>query len=308
MTQAHAVDLVQQLTTFVCIADKGSISHAARTLRLSVSMASRHLRALEEELGVSLVRRTTRRLDLTEAGQQLLPRARRLLAGLEEARQAVRPGKQATGLVIMSVPVSFGLAMVASLVPTLLAKHPRLSLDVRFDDRAVDLLGDGVDLALRVGIAPPDSPFVVSRRIASYERVLCASPPFLAEHGVPESVEALASAPCIILGASPARWQFETSTGPKSVIVKGRLRSSSVLALRDAALAGLGVAQLPSWLVTEDLATKRLVPVLEGAVLPGVRVLGLIHSNARRSNNLRVVQDFLAAQLPRSLLPRLASG
>jgi len=299
-----SVGIARQLEVFVCIADVGSISRAARTLGLSVSMASRHLRALEQDLGVPLVRRTTRRLDLTEAGAELLPRARRILAGLDEARHAVRPGRSAAGLVIMSVPVSFGLAKVAPLLPKLLAKHPQLSLDVRFEDRVVDLLADGIDLALRVGISPPDSPFLVSRRLASYERILCASPSFLRRHGPITRAEALASTPCLVLGGAPSRWQLDTPSGPCSVVVEGRLRSSSILALRDAALAGLGVVQLPRWLVVEELAARRLVPVLEGAVLPPVSVLGLVHADARRASSLRVVQDFLAAELPRALRPR----
>lgn len=295
------MDIVQHFTTFVCIVDSGSISSAARKLRLSVPMASRHLRALEAELGVSLVRRTTRRMDLTPAGAELLPRARRLLASLDEARQAVRPGKTATGQVTLSVPVSFGLAKIAPLVPRLLEKHPQLSVDVRYDDRVVDLLGDGVDLALRVGVAAPDSPFVVARRLATYERVVCAAPTFLKRHGTIDDIEALARTPCLLLGASPSRWEFETLSGAKSVTVTGRARSNNVLALRDAALAGVGVAVLPRWLIAEDLRTRRLTRILEGAVLPTVNVLGLVHSEARHSNTLRLVQDFLAAELPHAL-------
>jgi len=294
------VDTFSLLTTFVRIADTGSISSAARSLRLSVPMASRHLRALEDELGVPLVRRTTRRMDLTEAGAELLPRARRLLTGLDEARHAVRPGNLAGGLLVMSAPVTFGLARIAPLVPKLLAKHPGLSLDVRFDDRAVDLLGDGVDLALRVGLVAPDSPFVVSRRLATYERVLCAAPSLLKKHGPVSDVEALARVPCVLLGTS-TRWRFETPEGPKSVTVEGRLRSNNVQALREAALAGLGAVQLPRWLISEDLKARRLVYILEDAVLPAVSVLGLVHADERRSNRLRLVQDFLAAELPRTL-------
>lgn len=294
------MDTFSLLTTFVRIADTGSISSAARALRLSVPMASRHLRALEAELGVPLVRRTTRRMDLTEAGTELLPRARRLLTGLDEARQAVRPGNLASGLLVMSAPVTFGLAQVAPLVSKLLAKHPRLSLDVRFDDRAVDLLGDGVDLALRVGIVAPDSPFVVSRRLATYERVVCATPSFLKKHGPVTNVEQLARVPCVLLGTS-THWQFETPEGPKAVAVEGRVRSNNVQALREAALAGLGIVQLPRWLIAEDLKARRLVCILEDAALPAVSVLGLVHTDARRSNSLRLVQDFLAAELPRTL-------
>ena len=295
------MDLVSLLTTFVRIADSGSISSAARTLRLSVPMASRHLRALEKDLGVALVRRTTRRMDLTDAGAELLKRARRLLRELDDARYAVRPSQDASGLLAVSAPVSFGLAQIAPLVPKLLQQHPKLSLEIRFDDRVVDLLGEGIDLAVRVGVPPPDSPFLVARRLATYERVLCATPAFLKKRGPMKSVDTLASVPCVILGGATTRWQFQTLEGPKSVVVEGRLRSNNVLALREAALAGLGVAVLPRWLIVDDLKAKGLVRILEGAVLPTVSVLGLVHADTRRSNALRLVQDFLATELPRAL-------
>ena len=292
------MDVVTLMSTFVCIADSGSISSAARTLRLSVPMASRHLRALERELGVALVRRTTRRMDLTDAGTKLLPRARRVLRELDEARQALRPSKLASGLLVISAPVAFGLAQVAPLVPRLLAQQPQLSLDLRFDDRIVDLLGDGVDLAVRVGLAPPDSPFIVSRRLVTYDRVLCAAPSVLKKHGPVTTVEALTGVPCVTLGGAPTRWQFETTKGPKAIVVDGRLRTNNVLALRDAALSGLGVAQLPRWMIVDELESKRLVRILEDAPLPTVTVLGLVHADARHSNTLRLVQDFLTAELP----------
>lgn len=295
------VDFVSLLTTFVAIADSGSISNGARMLGLSVPMASRHLQALEDRLSVRLVRRTTRRLDLTGAGTELLPRARRILRELEEAQQAVRPAKAASGLVAVSAPVSFGLSQLAPLVPKLLEQNPKLSIDLRLDDRVVDLLAEGVDLAVRVGVPPPNSPFLLSRRLATYERVLCATPSFLQNHGPVRTVDALASVPCVILGGGAMRWEFTTSTGPKSVVVEGRVRSNNVLALHEAVLAGLGVAQLPGWLVQADLKARRLVRLLGDAALPTVNVLGLVHADARRSHALRLVQDFLAAELPRAL-------
>jgi hypothetical protein len=153
----------------------------------------------------------------------------------------------------MSVPVSFRLAKIAPAIPKLLMKNPQLSLDIRFEDAVIDLLGDAVDLAIRCGFPPPDSPFVVSRRLASFERILCASPSFLKRAGTPTNVEDLADTRCVIVGAGATRWHFETLAGPREVVVEGRLRTSTVLAMREAALAGLGVAQMPEWLVADDL-------------------------------------------------------
>lgn len=294
------MDFVSLLATFVRIADSGSLSKAARSLRLSVPMVSRHLRTLEGELGVPLVRRTTRRMDLTDAGLELLPRARRLLAGVEEAREAVRPGKGARGALTLSVPVSFGLAKVTPLIPKLLAQNPQLSLEVRFEDRAVDLLEEGVDLAIRAGKTAPDSPFIVARSLAQYERILCAAPSFLKRHPVVKP-EALSTVPFLVLAGAGSRVPLETPQGPMNVSVSGPLRSNNMLALHDAAVAGLGVAQLPRWLVRDDLAAGRLVRVLEATALPLVHVLGLVHSDARHAQSLRTLLDYFAAELPRVL-------
>lgn len=302
MPDAPAVDLLQHLATFVRIADAGSISEAARSLGLSVAMASRHLGALEAELGASLVRRTTRKLALTEEGTELLARARALLAAADEAREVVRPGRGAAGLVVISVPVSFGLAQLSPLFPVLLEKNPRLKLDVRFEDRLVDLLGDGIDLAIRAGVPPPDSPFVVARRIATVRRVLCATPAFLRKHGAPGTVEELLRLPCVVQGPPPTRWRFDAPEGPAFLEVDGRLRSNNVVALRDAVLSDAGVAQLPEWMVHDDLRKKRLIPVLPELKLSVVEVFGMFHRGTRGSAAIRVVLDFLAEELPRRMM------
>ena len=293
------MDMIQHMTTFVRIADMGSISKAARSLRLSVAMTSRHLRALEEELGVELVRRTTRNLSLTQAGADFLTRSRTLLVGMEEAREAVRPGKGASGLLVISLPVSFGLAQVGPLFPELLERHPRLKLDLRFEDRFVDLLTDGIDIAIRAGMPPPDSPFVVARKLATVDRILCASPAFLKKHGPVKSIEALAGLPCVVQGPAPASWTFETKSGPKSVEVSGRIRTNNVFSILEAALAGAGVARLPLWIADTDLKRKRLIPLLPEAVLPIVEIFGMFHAGSKGSAAIRTTLDFLQTELPR---------
>jgi DNA-binding transcriptional LysR family regulator len=295
------MDLFQHITTFVRIADAGSISEAARSLRLSVAMASRHLGALEAHLGVQLVRRTTRHLALTEEGTEFLLRSRALLAGVDEAREVVRPGRGATGLLVISLPVSFGLSLVSPLFSELLARHPRLKVDLRFEDRFVDLLGDGIDLAIRAGAPPPDSPFVVARRLATVRRLLCAAPSLLREHGAPTSLEALRQMPCVVQGPPPTRWRFQTEGGTEAVEVDGRVRSNNVIALRDAAVAGAGIAQLPEWIVRDDLRRRRLVPVLPKLPLVAVDVFGIFHSGARGSAAIRAALDFLGEELPKRM-------
>jgi DNA-binding transcriptional LysR family regulator len=293
------MDLLQHMATFVRIADAGSISKAARSLRLSVAMASRHLRGLEEHLGVELVRRTTRHLSLTEAGTEFLVRSRALLAGVDEARDALQPGKGAAGLLIVSLPVSFGLAQVGPLFPALLEKHPRLKLDLRFEDRFVDLLTDGVDIAVRAGVRPPDSPFVVARKLAVVERVLCASPAFLKKHAALRSIDALGRLPCVLQGPPPTLWTFETEDGPKAIEVFGRVRTNNVFSIREAALAGAGLARLPLWIVDEDLKRRRLLRVLPELSMPLIEVFGMFHKGSRGSAAIRATLDFLQEELPR---------
>lgn len=293
------VDFLRHIATFVRIADSGSISQAARSLRLSVAMTSRHLRALEQHLGVELVRRTTRRLTLTEPGADFLLRSRALLASADQARDSVRSRQGPSGLIVMSLPVSFGLAQIHPLFPALLEKYPRLQLDLRFEDRFVDLLSDGVDLAIRAGVAPPDSPFIIARKLATVERMLCASPALLARHGRLSSLDDLPSFPCVVQGPSPARWSFDTPTGPKLILVDGRMRTNNVFAVREAAIEGLGIARLPRWIVDEDLKRRRLVAVLPEAQMPKIDVLAMFHRGSRDSATIQSAIAFLKAELPR---------
>ena len=292
------MDLLQHMTTFVRIAEAGSITKGARSLRLSVAMASRHLRALEDELGVELMRRTTHHLALTEAGAEFLARSRAVLASAEEAKDAVRPGGSAVGLVVVSLPVSFGLTLIEPLFHDLLRDHPRLRLDLRFDDRAVDLLGDGVDLAIRAGLAVPDSPFLLARRLATIRRVLCASPAFLARHEPIASTADLSRVPCVVQGAAPTRWQFAPGQDVDAIVVDGRFRTNNVIALRNAVLAHEGVGRLPLWIVRDDLRAKRLQRVLPAMELANVEVHGVVHRGGAASGAVRAVLEHLQAELP----------
>jgi DNA-binding transcriptional LysR family regulator len=310
------MDLLQHMQTSVRIADAGSISRAAKDLRLSVAMASRHLRALEEDIGVELIRRTTRHLALTEAGATFLARSHTVLAAAGEAKSAVRPGRGAAGRLVMSLPVSFGLSQFGPVFPALLQEHPRLELDLRFEDRFVDLLADGVDLAVRAGAAPPDSPNLIARKLAVVDRVLCATPAFLATHRI-SSIEALSRVPCVVQGNN-TRWAFDRAPrparsprrasqapspaapdGPTVVEVTGRLRTNNITALREAILGSVGVGRLPLWVAYADLESRRLVHVLPQEVLPSLDLYGMFHASSRGSSAIQAALDHLARELPR---------
>src|SRR5271154_3949106 len=173
--------MFQQLTTFLQLPETESITHAARSLGAPLPMASRHLRWLERELGTVLVHRTTRTLHLTAAGQDFATRAKALLLGLDDAKQALRPGPSLEGRVVVTAPNAPGTYQLSSISPPLPAKHPGLRVELRLEDRAVDLVKEGVDLAIRAA-PPPNRASLVARELATYRRVVCAAPSFLARH------------------------------------------------------------------------------------------------------------------------------
>jgi len=288
--------MFQQMTTFVRIADMGSITRAARSLGLSLPMASRHLRWLEQELGTPLVNRTTRHLHLTDAGQEFVTRARALLLGLEDAKQALRPGPSLVGRVVVAAPNALGTYQLSSLMSSLAAKHPGLRVDLRLEDRAVDLVKEGVDLAIRAA-APPDHSSLVALKLATYRRVVCAAPSFLKRHGAIDSLAALAAAPCVLHGCGPAVWTFETPEGAQSITVDGPLCTNNVVIIREAILSGVGAAWLPDYVIGEELTDGRLVRLLPEAKLPPMLVYGIMTKQGRQSAMVRAVLDILGPAL-----------
>jgi DNA-binding transcriptional LysR family regulator len=263
-------------------------------------MASRHLQWLENDLSVQLMRRSTRHIDLTDAGRAFLERARLLLADLEDAREVVRPGHGVAGRLVLSVPACLGIGKIVPLLPKFLEQHPRLRLDLRFEDRVTDLLADGVDVAIRADVRLPDSTFIVARKIVMYERILCGSPAFLRRHGRVSSVADLAQLPCIVHGTPPeTAWTFATPSGPQSVVVDERVRTDNILSTRALAVAGVGIGWLPKWLAFEEFRERRLKQVLpDTAVLSPMIIYGLTHKQMRGGAAIRAVLDFLAQKLP----------
>jgi DNA-binding transcriptional LysR family regulator len=169
-------------------------------------------------------------------------------------------------------------------------------VELRLDDRAVDLVKEGVDLAIRAA-APPDHASLVARELATYNRVLCAAPGFLARHGAIDSLVALAAAPCVLHGCGPTVWNFETPEGQRSITVDGPLCTNNVVIIRDAVLAGVGAAWLPDYVIGDELRDGRLVRLLPEANLPPIRVFGIMPKQARQTATVRAVLDILGAAL-----------
>lgn len=249
---------------FVATAEAGSISAAARRLGLAKSVVSERLAELERGLGMRLIQRTTRKLSLTENGRTLLPRAQRILREMEEASAelAARSGTLA-GPLRLSAPMGFGILHLGPALARFLAEHREIDLSLELDDRFVDAAAAGYDAVLRHGNV--DDTRLVAHRLASSRRFLVASPTYLAEHGRPHSLAALAEHRGILYSNREGDWRFAGEGGATVIRPRPALRVNNGIVMKDAAVAGLGMALLPSFFVHDSIMSGALVPIDIGA-------------------------------------------
>lgn len=262
------MDRLSALEIFVTVVSEGSFSAAARSLGMSKSAVSKHIAALEDRLGVRLLNRTTRRLSLTDAGALYCERANRLIAEAEDAEAEVSQLSSAPkGVLRLSAPLSFGIRHLGPLLPAFLAQNPGLTIDLKLDDRLVDLVQDGFDIALRVTTLTDSSLMV--RRLCPSRVVMVASPDYLAERGIPAEPADLKEHACLVYSNQTygLEWRLvEAASGNKLTVRLGdsRVRANNGDILRFAALQGQGIAILPTFFVGEDISLQRLVRVLPG--------------------------------------------
>ena len=293
------MDLLLQMATFVSLVEGKSLSAAARAQRLSLPAVSRQLRALELDLGASLVLRSTRRLRVTDAGQAWYERCRRILREVEDARAAVSGKKGVSGRLIVSTSLTFGTSVIVPRLAKLSERHPHLVVDLRLEDQLVDLIGEGVDVAVRAGSAPPDSTALIAHPILTMDRVLVASPRWLRKHGTPREPEQLRRHPCLIQvtpAGSVIPWTLRHADAghiTKTVEVDGRLRTNAPSALRDLAIDGAGIAYLPDWLVAEALERGTLRRVLPGWSSASITAWAIHRLELRGAPRLRAFLDAL---------------
>ena len=250
---------LEHIVAFVRVAELGSYTRAAEALDLSRTRVSRQVMALEEALSARLIQRTTRRLHLTEAGERYLLRAQGILQALDEAAAEVGQGtSDVRGRLRVNGPMSFGTRFLSPLITQFMHAHPALEVRLDLNDRRVDLLEEGYDVAIRIGSLPDSS--LVARRLTRCRLLFCASPEYLATHGEPSSISALADHRCLRYrsGQNSADWTLAA----QPLTVHGPLESNNGDVLTHAAEAGLGIAHQPSFLVTESIANGRLVPIL----------------------------------------------
>jgi len=284
------------MRTFVGVVEAGSITGAAERLGIAKSAVSRRLADLEERLSVQLFRRTTRRLNLTDTGRGFYERCVRLLADIEEAELAVsQEHGTLCGRLRVAVPLSFGLGHLGPAMDAFLRTHPEVEFDLDLNDRQVDLLAEGFDLAVRIADLQDSS--LIARSLAPVRHVVCASPAYLAEHGTPASPAELAGHNCLVYtnAPTPEIWEYVDPAGrPNRVRVRARLQANNGDCLRHAAEDGHGIVLGPSFILYRSIERGELRPILTGYQWPTLHAYAVYPRTRHLSRRVRAFVDFLA--------------
>lgn len=294
------MDQIAALVLFIRTVDLGSISAAARSLDLSPAVASQRLKKLEERLGVRLLHRSTRRLHATTEGQALLDEARVLVEDLETVTSNLREARtHVTGTLRVTMSSTFGRLHISPLLPEFLAAHPALKLHVDFSDEWMDLVNTGFDLAIRVGVLKDSN--LVARRLGNDQRILCASPEYLRRRGRPRSPEDLSEHDCLLMAArqgEPDLWRLhDDAGGSHAVRVKGKLESNQGDLLKQAALAGLGIAIHSTWHIQDELRDGSLQQVLPEFSLESSAIHAVMPQRHLVPRRVRAFVEFLSGRL-----------
>jgi DNA-binding transcriptional LysR family regulator len=249
---------IEDLRTFVEVADAGGVSSAARRLGVSKSIVSRRLVRLEEELGVQLLARTTRGAALTEAGATFRDHAARICAEMDVARETILPDGDLRGRLRVAVPLTFGPTHFAPVLAEMARRHPQLHVHASYSDRFVDLITEGFDCAIRVGYLQGSN--LIARRVGPIYGKLVASPAYVKANGAPEAPEEILAHQALMQGTES--WQFEVGGEVVTVYPQGRFKADNGMALAEAAAAGLGVAWLPDCITHDHIASGALVQIM----------------------------------------------
>jgi len=298
--------VLENIQAFVRTIELGSLSAAGRQLRQSPAVMSHRLQQLEAHLGVRLVNRTTRRLQLTEQGLAFFENAAQVLEALERAESAVADtGGSPRGTIRITAPLGLGRRVLAPLSLKFMEAHPAISIRLRLSDHLLNLLAEAVDLALRLAVLPDST--LVRRKIADCPRVLCASPAYLAAHSAPEQPEDLFGHNCLLLrfpGSQQYRWTLQSPDGPIALSVQGRMDADDGDVLTDWARAGHGIAMPALFEVADDLRAGRLVRVLP-EFPPEPTSLSVVYPHKRLlPARVKLFSEFLV----REIAPQMANA
>ncbi len=282
------------VSEFVAVAESGSFTQASHRLNTSVANISRRVALLEERLKVKLLVRTTRRVSLTEAGQIYFQQCRLLVEGLEQAEQTVTQMQQIPqGKLKVTAPVTYGEQKIAPLLHEFLLQHDQLQLELVLTNQKLDLIEQGVDLAIRLGQLE-DSSFR-ARKLSNRQLHVCATQEYLSQYGTPYTLSELSQHQC--LTGTYDHWRFKENNQSRSIRVKGNISCNSGVALVDAALKSIGMVQLPDFYVSEHLASGQLVEVLANYRDDREGVWGIYPHNRHLSAKVRILMDYLAQSL-----------
>lgn len=294
------IERMRDIQAFVQVAEAKSFTAAAERLALSRSAVGKSIVRLEDRLGVRLLQRTTRSVSLTSEGAVFHERCTRILADLDEAEMSMLSHSQAPrGRLRLELPVSFGRLHVLPIVNQFMSKWPEISINVSFSDRFVDLIDEGIDLAIRLGGS--DDSRLMTRLLAPHHLVTCASPAYLENYGVPRNIDELASHSCLafVHGGRPGDWRFNVDGQIRTVAVNGRFTSTNAEALRDATLAGYGIARLATFLISDHLRSTQLLPILNEYSTDGPAVRAVYPSSRHLSPKVRsFIDELLTAWRP----------
>lgn len=290
------MDLLLAMRVFTRVAERASFAQAADELDISRAAASGHVAALEKHLGVRLLNRTTRRVGLTAEGSDYLRRCRRILDEIEDAEETLRGARsRPQGLLRVDVPVAFGRYLLLPALPEFTRRYPAIDLDVRLNDRYVDLVAERVDVALRVGQVQQSG--LVARRVAQINIVTCASPTYLADHGEPATPDDLRGHR--LLAVTPAaggtpEWNYPPPYAPRRLKLHFAMQFNAAEAPVIAAAAGLGITRTVDLIVAEYVARGELKLILNDFVMPGPPISLVYPSAGHQSPKVRVFSDFAA--------------
>lgn len=251
---------IEHLELFLRLASTHNISRAGNDLGLSPAVASAHIKKLEQSLGVRLVHRTTRKVSLTQDGETFIPHAEEIISSIEAARASVGVGQASPkGSLRITAPASFGRMHLIPAMKTFLTQYPDITIDIRLTDTIVDLVEGGFDIAIRDAELKDST--LIARKLAPDNRIVCASPDYLAKFGEPKSPQDLNDHQCVTL-AGLETWEFDTAKGTISIKAKGKFRTDNGEAMRDACVDGLGIAINATWSVYQHIQQGRLIKIL----------------------------------------------
>jgi len=281
------------IPVFVAVVENSGFSAAARSLGVSKSAVSKRINQLEAHLGVRLLHRTTRKLSLTEAGERFFEHAAQALTAAGQAEDAVTELQgEPQGNLKISSPMSFGRLHVAPLIPKLLQRHPKLQIDLVMDDRKVDLVAGGFDVAIRAGNLPAST--LIARKLAPLRQVLCASPDYIDRYGRPGTPAELSSHNCVLYSYSSDanEWTLIGESGPETVTVSGSYQVNNSEALLEALREGVGIGRLPTFVAGPDLKTGRLVKLFESYRIPEFTIYAVFPERQYLPAKVRAFLDF----------------